>query len=251
MQVLKSSSFVICLSAILLILGTCLTVVEVPVRIAYEPFAAEQYDLMRAFMPLGIVIWAIALILLTYGVFIGLSRCFTKKPLPPRQRIPSRISAIVALALGSLAIASVFLPWVITERAEPLIAIRGGLLNVGQYHSLTGISIMTGVNSMAGDILLLVFTGAVISIVHIPLITLLEEKGAGAIRVFLLLLSGICIAVSIALIYAHRTWWISLQVNGSLGFSTTFKAPGIGLLTASSSAVGLMALGVITAVKSA
>ncbi len=234
------------LSAFLLVLGTCLAVVEVPVRIAYDPLAVEQYELMRALMPLGVFLWAVALILLAYGVF--LSKCFTRRSL--HRKTYSIACVIAAPALGSLAIASLLLPWVITERTEPLIAVRGGLIDVGQYHSLTGVSLMIGVNSFAGDVLLFVITGALISIAYIPLITLIGEE-ACAVKAILLLLSGVCIAASIMLMYMHRTWWITVKIDGSLCFSTTLKAPGVGLLTASSSAAGLMSLGAITALKRA
>jgi len=96
-----------------------------------------------------------------------------RKPLRAAQlRKPLlMVSIIVGVALGSLALSSTLLPWVITERPEPLIETRGGTFNVGQYHALTGINLMTGVNGMVGDIILLVFVGALIGVLHIPLIT--------------------------------------------------------------------------------
>ncbi|MBC7091037.1 MAG: hypothetical protein H5T50_03910 [Nitrososphaeria archaeon] len=114
---------------------------------------------------------------------------------------------------------------------------------------MTGFDLMMGTNSMVGDIILLVFVGAIISILHIPLLTLIEKEKANVMRAFLFLLSGICVITPVTLVYAQRIWWISLGVNGTLGFSVTFESPGIGFLIASSCAIGLIALGIIITIK--
>jgi hypothetical protein len=159
------------------------------------------------------------------------------------------VNVIVGVTLGVLALTSTFLPWVIAERTEPLIETRGGSFNVEQHHTLTGVNLMTGTNNMTGDIILLVFVGAVIGILHIPLLTLLEKERTDTMRAFLFLLGGICIIGPVALVYAHKIWWINLLVDGALGFSVTFESPGIGFLIATSCAIGLIASGIITTIK--
>lgn len=246
MQIFKKPGVLFCLSAILFVLGTFLVTLEVPVRITYDPTAAEQYDFMRAYLPLGFALWILALVFLVGGIVLGV-----RKPLAvaPDENHISMVSIIVGLLLGFLALTSTFLPWVIAERTEPLIEIRGGIINVGQYHVLTGIDLMMGTNSMVGDVILFVFVGAIISILHIPLLTFIEKEKVDAMRAFLFLLSGICIISPVALVYAQRIWWISLDVNGALGSSVTFKSLGIGLLIASSCAIGLIASGIVTTIK--
>lgn len=246
MQIFKSPGILVCLSAFLLALGTYLATMEVPVRITYDPAAAEQYDLMRAYLPFGFALWILALVFLVCGIILGV-----RKPLAVAQlKKPfSRVSLIVGVTLGVLALTSTFLPWVIAERTEPFIETRGGTFNVGQYHALTGVNLTTGPNNMTGDIILLVFVGAIIGILHIPLLTLLERERTDAMRAFLFLLGGICIVGSVVLVYAHRIWWISLRVNGALGFSVTFESPGTGFLIATSCAIGLIAFGIIACAK--
>lgn len=102
---------------------------------------------------------------------------------------------------------------------------------------------------MAGDIILFVFAGAMIGILHIPLLTLLEKERTDAMRAFLFLLGGICIVGSVALVYPHKIWWISLRVDGVSGFSMMSKSLGMGLLIAASCAIGLIVLGIITTIK--
>jgi FtsH-binding integral membrane protein len=200
---------------------------------------------MRAYLPFGFALWILALIFLVCGIVLGV-----RKPLAAQLRtVFSRVSLIVGLTLGVLALTSTLLPWVIAERAETFIETRGGTFNVGQYHALTGVNLMTGANNMAGDIILLVFVGAIISILHIPLLILIEKEKADVMRAFLFLLSGICIISSVASIYAYKIWWISLRVNGALGFSATFKSPGMGFLIATSCAIGLITFGLITTIK--
>lgn len=246
MHIFKSPGFWICLSAFLLALGSYLVTMEVPIRITYDPVAAEQYELMRVYLPLGFLLWFLAFVFLVCGFALGV-----RGPLAVAQvKNPfSRASIIVGVTLGFLALTSTFLPWVIAERTEPFIETRGGIFNVGQYHALTGINIMTDVNNMIGDIILLVFAGAIIGILHIPLFTLLEVGRTNAMRTFLFLLGGICIICPAILMYTHKIWWISLRLNGILGFSTIFKSPGTGLLIATSCASGLIAFGIITTYK--
>jgi len=247
MQIFKNPGVLFCSSAFLLVLGAYLATMEVPVRITYDPTAAEQYDLMRAYIPFGFALWILALLFLSYGIALGV-----RKPLAIGQlRKPfCGISLIVAVTLGFLAFTSTFLPWVIAERTEPSIETRGGTFNVGQYHALTGVSLMTGTNNMEGDVLSLVFVGAIIAILHIPLLTLLEKERTDAMRAFLFLLSGICVINAAASIYTHRIWWVGFYFGeGSGVFSVTFKSPGIGLLIATVSAAGLIAYGLLAAIK--
>jgi len=248
MQIFKSSVFFVYLSAFLFVLGAFLVTLEVPVRITYDPAAAEQWDLMRAYMPFGFALCILALVFLVCGIVLG-----ARKPLAVAQlKKPFiMVSIIVGVTLGFLAVTSTFLPWVIAERTEPFIETRGGTFNVGQYHILTGINLMTGTNSIVGDIILLVFVGAIIGILHIPLLTLLEGERTNVMRAFLFLLGGICIIWPVIVVYAHRTWWINLRFNGALGFSAAFESPGTGLLIATLCASGLMAFGIITTIKSA
>jgi len=160
------------------------------------------------------------------------------------------ISLIVAVTLGFLAFTSTFLPWVIAERPESFIETREGTFNVGQYHALTAVSLMTGTNNMVGDVISLVFIGAIIGVLYISLLTLLEKERMDAMRAFLFLLSGICIISAVAAIYTNRIWWIDFYFGGgSGGFSASFKSPGIGLLIAIVSAAGLIAFGVIATIK--
>jgi len=219
---------------------------EVPIRITYDPAAVEQYDLMRAYLPFGFALWILALGFLVCGIVLGV-----RKPLAVAQlKKPfSMVGIIVGLTLGFLALTSAFLPWVIAERSEPFIETRGGTFNVGQYHELTGVNLMTGTNNMAGDIILLVFVGVIIGILHSPLLALLERERTDAMRAFLFLLGGICIISPVALVYAHRIWWINLRVDGALGFSVTFESPGTGFIVATLCAIGLLAYGIITIIK--
>jgi len=244
MQIFKSSGFFVCLSAFLFVLGVFLVTLEVPIRITYDPAAAEQWDFMRAYMPFGFALCSLALVFLVYGVVLGV-----RKPLAvAKLKKPFlMVSIIVGVTLGFLAVTSTFSPWIIAERTEPFIETRGGPFNVGQYHTLTGINLMTSANSMVGDIILLVFVGAIINILHIPLLSLLKETDPK--HAFLFLLSGVCVISSAALVYAHKTWWITLHVNGALGFSATFESPGIGLLIATLCGTGLIVLGIITTIK--
>ncbi|KPV62818.1 MAG: hypothetical protein AOA65_1598 [Candidatus Bathyarchaeota archaeon BA1] len=246
MQIYRTPGIFVCLSAFLLVFGAYLATMEVPVRITYDPAAAEQYNLMRAYLPFGFVLWILALVFLVCGIVLGV-----RKPLAVAQlKKPfSMLSIIVGLTLGFLALTSTFLPWVIAERTEPFIETRGGTFNVGQYHALTGLSLMTGPNSMVGDVISLVFVGAIIGILHISLLTLLEMERTDTMRAFLFLLGGICIIVPVTLVYAHRIWWVDLRVDGALGFSLTFESPGMGFLIATSCAIGLIAFGIITTIK--
>ena len=243
----KKPGVLFCSSAFLLALGAYLAIIEVPVRITYDPAAAEQYDLMRAYLPFGFALWILALLFLIYGIALGV-----RKPLAIAQlRKPfCMISLIVAVTLGFLAFTSTFLPWVIAERPESFIETREGTFNVGQYHALTAVSLMTGTNNMVGDVISLVFIGAIIGVLYISLLTLLEKERMDAMRAFLFLLSGICIISAVAAIYTNRIWWIDFYFGGgSGGFSASFKSPGIGLLIAIVSAAGLIAFGVIATIK--
>lgn len=246
MKIIKSSGFWVCLSAFLLVLGSYLVTVEVPIQITYDHAAAEQYDLMRVYLPFGLTLWILALMFLVYGVVLR-----ARKPLAVAQVKKQFLMASITLgvALGFLALFSTFLPWVNVKRTEPLIETRDGTFNVEQYHALTGINLLTGVNNMAGDIILLVVVGAVIGILYIPLLSLLESREADTMRALLFFLSGMCTIISVISVYAHRIWWISLRVNGALGFSATFESPGAGFLIATLCATGLIAFSIITATR--
>lgn len=227
-------------------LGTYLATMEVPVRITYDPDAAEQYDLMRAYLPFGLALWILSLVFLVRGILSGVGKRLAVAEL---RKPFSMVTVVVGVATGVLALVSTFLPWVIAERVEPLMETRGGSFDVGQYHALTGVGLMMGTNSMAGDVILLVFVGAITGTLHIPLLTLLKSERTNVMTAFLFLLGGMCIIGPLASVYAHRTWWISLRVNGALGFAATFESPGMGFLIATSCAIGLVGSGVVTAVK--
>ena len=147
----------------------------------------------------------------------------------------SSISLIVGLTLGVLALASTLLPWVIAERVNPIVETRAGAVDVGRYHALTGINLMMGTNRV--DEIALVFAGAMISVLHIPLITLLEEKGPSKKKAFLFLLCGSCIVYPVALAYGHGVG-IILRVDGVLGFEAMFNSPGLGFLIAARISTG-------------
>ena len=51
----RSPGFFVCLSAVLLALGTYLQTGEIPVRITPDLSAVDQYDLMRALWPVGLL----------------------------------------------------------------------------------------------------------------------------------------------------------------------------------------------------
>jgi len=76
----KKPGVLFCSSAFLLALGAYLAIIEVPVRITYDPAAAEQYDLMRAYLPFGFALWILALLFLIYGIASGV-----RKPLAIAQ----------------------------------------------------------------------------------------------------------------------------------------------------------------------
>lgn len=242
----KTPGILVCLSAVLMAFGTYLATVEVPVRITYDPAAAEQYDLMRAYLPFGFTLWILSLVFLVYGIVSG-----TRKPLAVAQlKKPfSMVNIIVGVAIGILALTSTFLPWVIAERTEPFIETRKGSFNVGQYHALTGVNLMLGINNMVGDIILLVLVGAIISVLHIPLLTLFERGRGNAKRAFLFLLDTICIIGPVSSIRTRRIWWISLRVNGTLGLSATSISLGIGSQIATICAVGLLVFGLVNTIK--
>ncbi|MEM2740173.1 MAG: hypothetical protein QXQ29_05175 [Candidatus Bathyarchaeia archaeon] len=159
------------------------------------------------------------------------------------------VSIIVGVVLGFLASSSTLLPWIIAERAEPFIETRGGVSDAEQYHALTGIQLMTGVNSVTGDIILLVFVGAFIGILYIPLSILLEREEATTMRALLFLLSGVCIIYPVISTYTHETWWINLDANGALGFLATCRDIGVGFLIATLCASGLIVFGIFIIIK--
>lgn len=92
MRTFRTPGILVCASALLLALGTYLATMEVPVRITYDPAAAEQYDLMRAYLPFGFAFWILSLVFLVCGFVLG-----ARKPLAVAQlKKPfSRVSIIV------------------------------------------------------------------------------------------------------------------------------------------------------------
>jgi len=239
MQIFRKPGVLICSSAFLFALGTYLGTIEVLV------WVGNEYELMHIYLPLGFFLWLLALLFLAYGVVSGMRKL---RKLQASQRTAfSMVSLIVGVTLGVLALTSTLLPWVIAERVEPLIETRVGTFSVGRYHALTRVNLMMGINKV--DEMSLVFVGAMMGILHIPLLSLLEREGPDAMRAFLFSLGGICIIGPVASVYAHRIWWIDLRVDGALGFSVTFESPGPGFLIATLCAIGLIASGIITTVK--
>ena len=239
MRIFKNSGFLVCSSAFLLALGIYLSTMEVPV------WVGNEYEPMRAYLPFGFFLWILALLCLVYGIVLGARKLSAAQ----LRTVFSSVNLVVGLTLGVLALTSAFLPWVIAERTEPSIETRAGAFNVGQHHVLTGVDLMTGINRMEGDVISLVFVGALIGILHIPLLALLERERTHAMGAFLFLLGGLSMIGPVALVYAHRIWWVNLHVDGALGFSVTFQSPGMGFLIATSCLIGLIASGIITAIK--
>ncbi|MEM2130069.1 MAG: hypothetical protein QXZ70_05675 [Candidatus Bathyarchaeia archaeon] len=227
-----SHGFFLCLSASLLVLGTYLQTVEIPVRITSDLSAAEQTDLMHVFWPLSFAFWILSFVFFGYSLVLRHRKSSSvqlEKPLLSR-------SLVAAIALGVLALVSTFLPWAVVS------AVRSG-----QSISLSGVDLI-GSNYWAGDVMYLVFVSSVIAILYIPLLTLFERQKTCAIRVFLLLLSGVCIVYPILSVSATESWFYSISFLG--GLLAKFENPGIGLLIAAFSAAGLIVLGVADTVKS-
>ena len=232
----------VCLSAFLLALGTYLQTVEMPVRITSDPSAADQTDLMHAFWPFSFALWILAFLFLVYAIFVR-----HRKPLATAQsqKLFSRNRVIAAFALGVLTLVSTFLPWVIAEVANPVIDLpRYGSVNIGQYHALTGVGLISS-NYWTGDVMYLVFASAIIAIFYMPVLAFVDSKRMDAARAFLSLLGGICAIGPIASLVATESWFIRVSfAGGSGGIQGTFVSPGIGLLIAAVSAAGLIALGI-------
>ena len=238
----RSSGILVCLSALLLALGTYLSTVEVFV------WTGGEYDLMHIFTLLfSMPLWILVFVFLIYGIVLGVrSSSFA---LPKRQFLTRGF--IVPFALGILIFASLFLPWVIAEVVNPTFEIRpgGDIFNVGQYHALTGVGLI-GSNYWEGDVMYLVFVGATISVLYIPLATVINERRIEAVRAFLSVLSAICIIGPVLSIFRTRFWGIGWSFAGGSGSSSaTFASPGIGMLIALGSAVGLIGLGIVATVK--
>ena len=243
----RSPGAFVCLSAFLLALGTYLQTVEMPVRITSDPSAADQTDLMHAFWPFSFALWILAFLFLVYAIFVG-----NRKPLATAQsqKLFSRNRVIAAFALGVLTLVSTFLPWVIAEVANPVTDLpRYGSVNIGQYHALTGVSLISS-NYWKGDVMYLVFASAVIAILYIPILAFIDKQRRDPARAFLSLLGGICVIGPIASLVATESWFIRVSfAGGSGGVQGTFMSPGIGLIIAAFSAAGLVALGIADAVK--
>ena len=240
----RNPSVLVCSSASLFALGAYLFAIRVPVWTGEPATGSGEYELMRVFLPFGFFLWILALLSLLLGVVLGVRRL----PAVQLRTFFQRASLIIGLTLGVLALTSTLLPWVIAERAEPLVETREGTFDVGRYHALTGMNLMIGANRIVEISLVLV--GSMIGILHIPLITLLERKRTDIMLAFLFLLGGTCIIGPVGLVYADRTWWIIMHIDGPLAFATTFESLGTGMLIATSCAIGLIASGIISVIKS-
>jgi len=235
MHIFKNPGVFMCLSASLFVLGTYLCVIRVPV------WVGNEYEPMHAYLPLGLLLWLLALPFFVYGIILG-----ARKPLPTAQLRAtfSMVSLMVNVTLGILALTSTVLPWVISERTSTPIETRAGTFNVPQHYALTGTNLMLEIGEV-----LLVLIGGIISLLT-PLLCLLERERPDVVRAFLFLLSGTCIIGPVALlqgsIQGNRIWGISF---GQLGIATVFKSPEMGFFIAALSGIGLTVSGVITAIR--
>ena len=236
----ETSSVLVCLSASFFMLGTYLATLEELV------WVGNEYELMHIYLPISFLLWLLSLLSLVYGTVLGVRK----------QRIPSgfqfktvfsKVSLIVGVTLGVLTLTSTLLPWIIAERVNPIVELRDGTLDVGQYHTLTAIKLFIGTNRV--DEVSLAFVGAIISIVHIPLLSLLNMEKPDAMKAFLFLLSGVCIIYPLTSIYTRGGWWFDVHMDGILGFTAVFKSLGLGFLIATACAIGLITFGVITTIK--
>ena len=196
----RSPGVLVCLSALLSALGTYLSTVEILV------WTGGEFDLMHILTLLfSIPLWILAFVFLIYGIVLGVRNSSFVRPKRP---FLAR-SLMLSVLLGLLIFASLFLPWVIAEVANPTFEIRPGedIFNVGQYHALTGVGLI-GSNYWEGDVMYLVFVGAVISVLYIPLVTVINERRIEAMRAFLSVLSAICIVGPVLSIFRTRFWGI-------------------------------------------
>ena len=221
----------------MLVFGIYLSTIELPV------WVGNEYEPMHVFLPLGFLLWILSVLFLVCGIVLGM-----KKLSAGRWRtVFTGVGSVVGLTLSVLALVSVLFPWVLAESAEPLVETRAGIFDVGKYHALTGLDLVMGISKV--DEIFLVFGGAIIGILHVPLVTLLGKKRIGIMRASLFLLSGVCILSPVPSVYAQTKWWIDLRVDGALAFSVTFENPGAGLLVAASCAIVMISYGIITASK--
>ena len=239
---LKKPDVLLCLSALLLALGTYFATVEVSV------WTGGEYDLMHVYtLPFSFPLWILASVFFVYGIALG-----GRKPsaLAQSRKPFLTIESIVAITLGALALISTFLPWVIAEATNPVFERPGfGTMNIGQYHELTGVSLM-GANYWMGDAMYLTFIGAIIAVSYSPLLASLNTQRTGAMQAFLSLLGGSCILSSVVSVFLIERWSIAWSFAGGTGGSlAAFKSPGIGILIAASSAVGLIVFGLVGTVR--
>ena len=225
-------------------LGTYLQIAEIPVRISWEPYAAEQFEPMSLW-PFGFAVWFFALIFLGYGLILGYRQ---PSATALQQSQVSRNRIVLTSALGVLILLSSFLPWVIVEVSNPVINNpRFGSINIGQYHELTGLNIIN--SSYSGAIMYFVFAAAVIAIFYIP-ISSLARKRMRIASAFLSILGGICVIGPIISVVATKSWGVGFQfAGGSFGAGGTLAGIGIGFLVAAVSASGLIVLGINDTVK--
>ncbi len=237
---MRAPGALVCLSALLSVLGTYLIAVRVPVWIG-DSYGYGEYEPMHAYMPLGFALWLIALVF-----FIGavISRTRRRALFVPSRTVFSVPSLIAAIILGSLAFASAALPWVVTERAVTSIETRGGTFNVPQFYALSGFSLMREIGEIA-----LVLVGGIISLL-VPFAGFFESKRPDAVRAFLFLLSSICVIGPVALLYSSiqggLPWGISF---GQLGLMTYFKSLELGFFIAAFSSLALLVSGLITTAR--
>lgn len=202
----------------------------------------EKNEPMRVFLPLGFLLGSLALGSLACAVSrargVSVSRL---------RAAALTVNSVAGVTLGVLTLISISLPWVIAERSEPLLETRFGVYDVGRYHELSGVVLLTGINRV--DEILLVLAGTTTGILYIPLLSLVEDERSSVERAFLFLLGCTCNMVPAALVHAQRSWWVNMYVNGALGFSVTSVGLGSGFLIVTLCAIGLLAVGAINVVR--
>lgn len=239
---LRKSALFLCLSAMLLALGTYLSTIETPVWTGGETDLMHVYTFFFSF-PL----WISAGVLLILGIKSGLH----KPPAAAQPRKPFlNVELFVAMALGGLILVSVFLPWVNAKTINPTFERPGfGPFSVEPYPVLSGISLIS--NYWKGDVMNLLFVGGAIALLYVPLLALVEKRSAGSLRAVLLLLSGACVMFPVGTVWATERWAVPVAFGeGGGAFGAIFESSGVGLLIASASAVGLVVLGVFVGFRS-
>ena len=76
-----TSDFFLYLSGFLVVLGIILAIAEVPVRITTDPYAADQTELMHAYLPFSVGLWILGFIFFGCSLFL-----WSRKPLDATQQ---------------------------------------------------------------------------------------------------------------------------------------------------------------------